>query len=196
MDPEKWVEKHGDYLFSYARTRLGGEELARDLVQESFLSALRARDKFRGDSTERTWLTSILRHKILDHYRLMARRDEDPVPSGGPYFDDMFFRGEDDPFRGKWIQGRGPHSHSLLPEGKMEEEELGEFIRYCLDNLPERLAAVFIMRLIDEEESEKICKELDISASNYWVLLHRAKLRMRACLENTWLEKKDERIDA
>jgi RNA polymerase sigma-70 factor (ECF subfamily) len=188
IDPESWVENYGDYLFNFAVVRVNDRNKAEDLVQETFLSALKARARFRGESTERTWLTSILKRKIIDSYRKKYSSKE---TSFGQHeetvFDGDFHRSEE-PFRGHWLEGMGPNSHSLLPEGEMEQEELMIVIRLCIENLKPQLAAAFIMKMIDEEDSDTICKELGITSSNLWVILHRARLRMRDCMEKKWLK--------
>jgi RNA polymerase sigma-70 factor (ECF subfamily) len=187
LDPQKWVERYGDYLFSYALGRVNDSGKAEDLVQETFLAALKARDRFRGASTERTWLTSILKRKIIDTYRKKYTSKEFSFGEhDGTVFDGDFYRDEE-PFRGHWLEGMGPNSHSFLPEGELEQEELMKFINLCIENLHAPLAAAFIMRMIDEEDSDTICKELGITPSNLWVMLHRARLRMRECLEKKWL---------
>ncbi len=187
LDPQKWVERYGDYLYSYAIGRVNDSGKAEDLVQETFLAALKARDRFRGASTERTWLISILKRKIIDTYRKKYSSKETSFGEhDGTVFDGDFYRSEE-PFKGHWLEGSGPNSHSLLPDGELEQEELMRFINLCIENLPAPLAAAFIMRMIDEEDSDTICKELDITPSNLWVMLHRARLRMRECLEKKWL---------
>ena len=100
--------------------------------------------------------------------------------------DSDFYR-DGDPFRGHWLEGRGPHSHSLFPEGEVEQEELMRIIELCISLLPPNLAAAFVMKMIDESDSDEVCKELGITASNLWVMLHRARLKMRQCLEHKWL---------
>jgi RNA polymerase sigma-70 factor (ECF subfamily) len=188
LDPGKWVAEYGDYLYSYALGRVNDPGRAEDLVQETFLAALKARESFRGGSSERTWLTSILKRKIIDSYRKKYASKES---SFGAYedtiFDADFYRNEE-PFKGHWQKERAPVSQSFLPEGELEQEELMKFINLCMENLPPQLATVFIMRMIDEEDSETICKELGITTSNLWVMLHRARLKMRACLEKSWLK--------
>ncbi len=187
LDPQKWVERYGDYLFSYAYGRVNDSGKAEDLVQETFLAALKAKDRFRGASTERTWLTSILKRKIIDTYRKKyTSRESSFGEHDGTVFDGDFYRDEE-PFKGHWLEGMGPNSHSFLPEGELEQAELMKFINLCIENLPATLAATFIMRMIDEEDSDTICKELGITPSNLWVMLHRARLRMRECLEKKWL---------
>ncbi len=187
LDPQKWVERYGDYLFSYALGRVNDSGKAEDLVQETFLAALKARDRFRGASTERTWLTSILKRKIIDTYRKKYTSKESSFGEhDGTVFDGDFYRDEE-PFKGHWLEGSGPNSHSFLPEGELEQEELMKFINLCIENLQAPQAAAFSMRMIDEEDSDTICKELGITPSNLWVMLHRARLRMRECLEKKWL---------
>ncbi len=187
LDPQKWVERYGNYLFSYAMGRVNDIGKAEDLVQETFLAALKGQDRFRGASTERTWLTSILKRKIIDTYRKKySSRESSFGEHDGTVFDGDFYRSEE-PFKGHWLEGRGPNSHSFLPEGELEQEELMKFINLCIENLQPQLAAAFIMRMIDEEDSDTICKELDITPSNLWVMLHRARLRMRECLEKKWM---------
>ena len=188
LDPGKWVERYGDYLFSFALNRVSDAGRAEDLVQETFLAALRAQEGFRGSSTERTWLTSILKRKIIDGYRKKYSSKETAFgATEDTVFDGDFYRSEE-PFKGHWLKEMGPHSSSFLPEGELELEELMRFINLCIENLPPQLASVFIMRMIDEDDSETICKELDITTSNLWVMLHRARLKMRACLEKSWLK--------
>jgi RNA polymerase sigma-70 factor (ECF subfamily) len=186
LEPQKWVERYGDYLYSYAIGRVNDAGRAEDLVQETFLAGLKAREGFRGGSTERTWLTSILKRKIIDSYRKKYSSKEAAL-GADKIADGDFYRSEE-PFRGHWLQGRGPNSNSFLPEGELEQEELMRFINLCIENLPPQLGTVFIMRMIDEEDAGTICKELGITTSNLWVMLHRARLKMRDCLEKSWLK--------
>ena len=187
LDPQKWVERHGDYLYSFAIGRVSDPDKAEDLVQETFLAALKAQVGFKGASTERTWLISILKRKIIDTYRKKYTSKETNFGAHEEtVFDGDFYRSEE-PFRGHWLEGKGPNSHSFLPEGELEQEELMRFINLCIENLQPQLAAAFIMRMIDEEDSATICKELGITPSNLWVMLHRARLKMRDCLEKKWM---------
>ena len=187
LKPQNWVDEHGNYLYNFAIVRVNDRDKAEDLVQETFLAGLKAKDKFQGKSSERTWLISILKRKIIDTYR---KQYSSKVSSMADYehniSDGDFYRTED-PFKGHWLEGKGPHSNSLLPEGEIEQDELREVIRLCIKHLPPNLAAAFVMKMIDEADSEEICKELGITSSNLWVMLHRARLKMRSCVENKWL---------
>lgn len=185
LEPGKWVELHADYLYNFAVVRLSDEELAEDLVQETFLSALKGQKNFRGGSSERTWLVSILKRKIIDIYRKNSSSKETRM-LGDSFNDADFFKNEE-PFQGHWKEGKGPHSHSLLPEGELENEELRKIIERCISLLPPGLSSVFVMKMIEEASSEEICKELDITPSNVWVMMHRARLKLRSCIESNWV---------
>ena len=188
LDPHHWVEQYGDYLYNFAIVRVNDSEKAEDLVQETFLAGLKAMDNFQGKSTERTWLVSILKRKIVDTYRKKATSKESSISKYEQDISDGDYYRSEDPFRGQWIEGKGPHSHSLMPEGEIEQKELSRIIQHCISQLPASLASVFVMKMIDEAESDEVCKELGITPSNLWVILHRARLKMRACLENKWLK--------
>jgi len=182
------MERYGDYLFNFAMVRLNDREKAEDLVQETFLAALKAMERFMGKSNERTWLTSILKRKVIDVYRKKYSAKESSLDAHEWDVSDGDFYRSEDPFKGHWLKGKGPNSYSLLPEGEMEEAELARFIQQCIEVLPSQLGIAFIMKMVDEEDSATICKELGITPSNLWVMLHRARLRMRDCLEKSWLK--------
>ena len=182
------MDNYADYLYSYAVVRLSDAELAADVVQETFLSALKAREGFQGNSSEKTWLTAILKRKIIDIYRKRASSRESSYEDHAHNItDENFSRGEA-PYQGYWKDDRAPNSHSLLPDGELENEELRRILEMCITHLPKNLADVFILKMIDEAKTEEICKELDITPSNLWVLMHRARLKLRGCLEENWME--------
>jgi len=187
LDPQHWVELYGDYLYNFAIVRVNDPEKAEDLVQETFLSALKAKDNFQGKSSERTWLISILKRKIIDTYRKKYSSKESSITEYETDISDGDFYRTEDPFRGHWLEGKGPNSHSLMPEGEIEQEELVRIIQLCISLLPPNLASAFVMKMIDEAESEVVCNELGITPSNLWVMLHRARLKMRQCIESKWL---------
>ncbi len=181
LDPARWLDEHGDYLFSYALSRISKREIAEDLVQETFLSAFKARDKFRGSSSERTWLISILKRKVIDHYRKQARNPEYSVEN----FEIPFHKGGADD--GTWIKAHAP---SEWDEESLKDDDgaMMKVLQYCISLLSPKMAASFNMKTLDEISTEEICKELGISESNLWVLLHRARLQLRECVENKWFK--------
>jgi RNA polymerase sigma-70 factor (ECF subfamily) len=178
-DPTLWVDEHGDALFRYALLRLGDTQAAEDVVQETFLAALHARAGFAGQSSERTWMTGILKHKIVDHFR--ARGREQAVTDLDPSADvlaEMFDQA------GKWrapLSGRQPDPGDVL-----ERQEFWETFRRCLTHLPERMAEAFRLREMDGLPSEEVQSTLQVSANNLWVLLHRARLGLSRCLDLHW----------
>ncbi len=187
LEPHQWVERYGDYLFNYAVVRVNDSEKAEDLVQETFLSGLKAKDNFQGKSTERTWLISILKRKVIDTYRKQYSSKESSMADYEQDISDGDFYRSEGPFKGHWLEGKGPHSHSMLPEGEIEQQELATIIQFCISKLPPNLASAFVLKMIDETESDEVCKELGITSSNLWVMLHRARLKMRQCIESKWL---------
>lgn len=176
-DPAHWLEEHGDYLFRYARRRLFSDELAEDMVQETLLAALKAHQNFTGSSSVRTWLTGILKHKIVDAIRIQAR--EITAPSGN---------GDDDP--GDWEALFDQSGHWLEtfrdwgnPSSDLERSRIRQALDECFRRLKPSLAQVFTLRELSGLSNEEICKELDITATNAWVMLHRARLFLRECLD-------------
>lgn len=187
-DPECWVEEYGDYLYSFAMVRLRDPMQARDVVQETFLAALKSRSAYAGKSTERGWLVGILKHKIQDHYRKTARET---------LFADLeFFENqEDDMFvpeglhKGAWVSELGPSRWGFHPAQNLDREEFWQAFRTCASKLPRRVSQVFLMRELDGTETKEICLLLNLSENNLWVMLHRARLALRRCLEKNWFAK-------
>jgi RNA polymerase sigma-70 factor (ECF subfamily) len=187
--PTKWVELYGDYLFNYAVSRVNNQQVALDLVQDTFLGALSAINSFEGRSTEKTWLISILKRKIIDHYRKSSRSKEEQLIDKNFTEDksDLPFYSEGE-MQGYWRADRVPQDWNISAEKALENEELKAIIEQCISGLPDKYAAVFTLRVIEEITSDEVCKELEITASNLWVILHRAKLQLRDCIENNWLK--------
>lgn len=179
LHPETWVEKYGDYLYNFAYVRLNHEETARDMVQDVFLAALKAKDSFKGKSSEQTFLTAILKRKIIDYYRSKGK------PSDHLFLENLPFKG-DGMHEGHWKADRGPVSWDKNVLDDIENEELGNTLKKCMDRLPDQWRACFLLKSVESETTEKVCKELELSSSNLWVILHRARLKLRECLESLW----------
>jgi RNA polymerase sigma-70 factor (ECF subfamily) len=186
LNPETWVDAHGDYLYSYALLRLRDRELAEEMLQETFLAALKARHNFARQSSERTWLVGILKHKIVDHFRRSSR--ERPVADfeANSNDDDRFHKSGE--WAGHWTQEGAPKEWKDDPSQLVENQEFWEIFNRCLAQLPPRLAEAFTLREIDGLSSEEICEILDISPNNLWVMLHRARALLRRGLEVNWFE--------
>ena len=188
LDPGNWLKLYGNYLFTLAIMKTGNKELAEDLLQETFLSAVKAKESFKGNSNEKTWLAAILKNKIIDHYRKknVLKEAGDYLANTKQIFHASFFSSADENF-GHWTQEAAPQEWKKEgADASLNNKEFLKILQYCIEKLPARLTPVFLARFIDEEESEIICKEFNITSSNYWVIIHRAKVLMRSCLEKNW----------
>jgi RNA polymerase sigma-70 factor (ECF subfamily) len=174
-----WVETHGDYLFNFAIGQVRDTNIAEDLVQETFLAALKSQNNFSGRSSERTWLVSILRHKIYDHMRKACRERAvrvDPLPASD----------EDAAFEDSlaWIHQIAAESTS--PSHRIELAEFRQHLEKAMGKLPPRIAQVFQLYSIEERPNAEVCERLNISESNLWVMLHRARKQLRSELNSWW----------
>lgn len=188
IDPGQWVDDHGDYLFRYAIVRLRDETLAEDCVQEALLSAIQALGSYGGRSTERTWLTGILKHKIIDHFRKHSREVQlDPAETDLSEFDPLFQR--DDEFTDHWNDYLSPRIWLRSPDEALQEGEFFGVLQNCMSKLPERVSSVFSLREMNGLETDEICEILSLSSSNFWVMMHRARMALRRCIEINWFMK-------
>ena len=177
LNPENWIDKYSDYLFNYTISRVNDREIAKDLVQETFFAGLKSMKNFKGDASERTWLIAILKRKIIDYYRkINSAKGKAEVR--------INYNNSDN--EGDWLEEQVADPFDKTAEDEIENEELGDAIMNCLSKLPEKQAKVFRMKTIESLETEFICKELDITASNLWVIVHRARQAMADCLEKNW----------
>ncbi len=178
IDTSKWVDDYSDALYSYAYYRVNDRELAYDFVQETFYSALKAIDRFEKKSSVKTWLFSIIKRKIIDYWRQQEARKTKPVSK--------FAKNEDQDE--SWIENVSVKKEKAEVEHVIENEELGSALMNCIGKLPEKWKGIFIDKYIDEKDSEEICNEYDITSSNFWVIIHRAKGQLKGCMEGTWLK--------
>lgn len=178
LNTSKWVDNYADYLYNYSISRIHNSDLAKDLVQETFFAGLKSANNFQGKATERTWLVSILKRKIIDHYRkINSKKGQAEVRMN------FYEAGENE---GSWFEERVPQNWHNASENKIENAELKSQLEVCMDRLPEKYAMVFKMKTIQEFETAEICKELDITSSNLWVIIHRARVQLRKCMEDNW----------
>lgn len=177
IDPNKWIDLYSDYLFNYTITRVSDREIAQDLVQETFLAGLKSMKNFKGEASERTWLISILKRKIIDHYRKINSNKGKA---------EVRINYNDAESEGDWLEERVADPYDKTAEDTLQNSELGDAIHNCLGKLPKKQADVFKMKTILNYETEVICNELGITASNLWVIIHRARTAMADCLEKNW----------
>ncbi len=173
-----WVDTHADYLFNFAIGQVRDTSIAEDLVQETFLAAVKARETFSGQSSERTWLVGILRHKIYDHLRKTCRERvvrHDPPPANDPEsFEESML----------WLHNVTAESQS--PSRRIELAEFRQNLEFALGKLPPRIAQVFQLYEIEERPNHEVCAQMNISESNLWVMLHRARKQLREQLRGWW----------
>lgn len=183
--PENWVDQHGDVLFRFALLRLRDATQAEEVVQEAFLAALQSYRNFDGNSSERTWLVGILRHKITDYFRRTSKftavEDNETFASANDGL--LMTEGE---WPGHWDFESGPAPWDATPLAALEQAEFRRALEGCLGALPERQASAFVLREMEEMTGEEVCRALEISAANLWVLLHRARAQLRRCIETKW----------
>ncbi len=173
------LEGQRDYLLRYATLQLRDADRAEDCVQEALLAALAGKQGYDGRSSLRTWLTGILKHKIVDAIRRSSR---EPAMAIGPEDDVSEFDALFDP-RGHWSEAPSAWER---PDSALERSQFLAALEACLEQLPARTARAFMMREHMGLETEEICKELGITATNCWVMLYRARMALRLCLEQTW----------
>lgn len=183
LDPLQWVTNYADYLYRYAITRVNDEELARDLVQETLLAALEKVEKFEGRSSERTWLTAILKNKVIDIYRQKSLDSKTTEVGGSSYNQETFF----DAQNGHWRKEHQPQVFGMEEYDPLLKKEFIHILQGCMQRLPQLWLSVFTMKHMDDEDTATICRELKITASNFWVIIHRAKVNLRSCLQKNWV---------
>lgn len=186
LTPKDWVKNYADYLYNHAMYKTRNSALSEDLVQDTFVSAFKGKDNFKGTASEKTWLVTILKNKIIDHYRKASTRKQINVSQMGDAADYFFdTTGEDGP-----TNGGGNNAASLLQSEGLnytEQNELNEILFECFDKLPEKWGAISKMKLVDDATTEEITETFQITKSNFWVILHRAKLQLRECLQQNWV---------
>jgi RNA polymerase sigma-70 factor (ECF subfamily) len=174
-------EEHADYLYGFALSRVNDAHIAEDLVQDTFVSALKSFDSFKQKSKASTWLTAILKNKIIDHYRKKVREYHKESMEGVAASDDFFDQ------KGHWRKEERPKNWNIDTDRGLEQEEFYRILKNCLKKLNELHRIAFVMKHLDDVDTSDICKELEITASNYWVIMHRAKLQLRKCMETQWI---------
>lgn len=183
LNPDQWVDLYADVLYSYTFHRVNDTGLAEDIVQNTFLSAWNARDSFKGEASEKSWLFAICKNKIIDHYRKKAKEIIQPLAATSPT--DSFFDEVE-----HWTKEDKPVDWGINYEQTIDGKEFYKVLSSCRKKLQEIQQSVFSMKYMEDLDSTEICKVLGITTSNYWVLIHRAKLQLRACLEKNWINLK------
>ena len=181
-----WVDAHADYLFNFAVGQVRDTSVAEDLVQETFLAAVKSQNSFGGKSSARTWLVGILRHKIYDHLRKTCRERAvryDPMP-----MDDAESWEEST----LWLHEVA--AETQLPSRRIELDEFRANLELALGKLPPRIAQVFQLYEVEERPNREVCAQMNISESNLWVMLHRARKQLREQLGSWWFGEPPQKV--
>lgn len=187
MDKQKqfsaWVSDYTDGLYNWAYYKTSSKEVAEDLVQETFLAAYKSLDKFEGKSSPKSWLTSILNHKIIDYYR---RADKKNISLEGMEEDQAIqvtegFFNEQQRWKTQAVPAFWEDEDHLL-----NNPDFVSVFDACIDDLPGEWNMIVAGRFLENKKSKDICQEFDITSSNYWQIVHRAKLLLKKCIELNW----------
>ncbi|MEM7477705.1 MAG: sigma-70 family RNA polymerase sigma factor [Planctomycetota bacterium] len=171
-DPATWIDQFGDAMFRYVMKKTGDANVAEELVQETMLAGLRSRKDFRGESTVSTWLFGILRRKVVDYFRRKKTESLDyPKEDSQPA----------EP-TSSWMDN---------PAEIFEDREFWRVFEGCVEKLPNKFAEVYMLREINRNSPQEICKILGISATNLSMRLHRCRLALKDCLQQNWFRDKD-----
>lgn len=186
---KSWVEDYTDTLYSWAFYKVSDKQTAEDLVQETFMAACKYYKNFKGKSKPKTWLFSILNNKIIDHYRKKSRApiiNESHLHHGDGSIIEETFDG-----LGYWKEEKKPAEWELNAEeaNLLDDGEFNDVLQHCMAKLPPQWAMALQLKYLQEKDGKDIGQELGISTSNYWQIIHRAKLSLRECLENFWFKK-------
>ncbi len=179
----QWFNTYSDDMFKWAYHKTSSKELAEDLVQESFLSAVRGYENFKKESQPKTWLFSILNHKIIDFYRKKGRslsEIREPYNNSSASQTDYFFDSE-----GRWTLDKD----TVLWEEDihiLDDPHFNKVLKSCMNELPENWNFALTAKFLLEKETASICQELGVTPSNYWQIMHRAKLMLKKCIDMNW----------
>jgi RNA polymerase sigma-70 factor, ECF subfamily len=184
LDPTDWLGEHGDYLYRYALMRVRDAAAAEDLLQETLLAAMGSYQAHEGRSSERTWLVGIMKHKVVDHFRRLARTRVFHLSNEEGNDSDWFET--EGAWRGHWREDQAPVSWPVNAVKLLESREFWETLDRCLKRLSPQMAAAFTLREIDDLSSEEICEVLNVTPNNLWVILHRSRAKLRHFLEAEW----------
>jgi len=173
-----WVNKFTDEMYSWALFKVSDSELAKDLVQDTFLAAAEKVSSFKGKSSPKTWLFSILNFKIIDHYRAKSKM---PISSNSDSSLSMFFDQN-----GEWRNDKSPKDWQIDESNLLDDKEFGAVLKLCLELLPDKWNLCVHSKYILGKSGKDICEDMEISKNNYWQIIHRSKLSLRECIENKW----------
>ena len=185
---KSWVGLYSDTMYTWAYYKTGNKETAEDLVQDTFLSAYQVIHSFEGRSDPKTWLFGILKNKIAEHFRKLYRSsilaESQKINNQGNDWPDSFF--DED---GTWNKDQRPSEWAGESENFLDDREFLTVLQGCMGKLPPNWNAAIQLKYLEERKGDLICQVLHVTPTNFWQMLHRAKLQLRKCLEIHWFKK-------
>ena len=185
---KSWVDTYSDKLYSWCLYKINNKEIAEDLVQDTFMAAFQAINKFEGKSDPKTWLFSILNNKIADHFRKLYRdptvTESEIKQSSEVSFFETYFDADD-----SWQKEQRPKAWQQEDAHLLDNTMFVNILQSCMGKLSPDCYSAIQLKYLEEKKGEIICQELNISPTNFWQLLHRARLQLRKCLEMNWFKK-------
>jgi RNA polymerase sigma-70 factor (TIGR02943 family) len=188
IDPANWLDIYGDTLFRYSLKYINNQTIAEDLVQDTFLAALKSFNSFEGVSSEQTWLIGILKNKISDYYRNIYTNTSQDKKNISIDPDELDYI-NDGSERGSWKTNRRPAKWSIDSNDPVEKEQFWIYLNKCLDKIDPKLAIIYSLRDIHQVNYKEVCNILTLKPTNLRVMLHRTRKLLRQCLEVNWIEK-------
>ncbi len=181
--PETWVDRYGDYLYGYAMSRLRNQEAAADCVQDTLLAGIKAFDRFDGSRDIKFWLRGIMRNKIVDHIRKAVKEKKVDIDNEDEALLESFW------FKYSGIATTNPEPWQFNPRKCYDNGEFWEVFEECIDDVKDPARQAFVLRVLEDQTTEEVCKVMNITPNYLWVLLHRARQQLKVSLEAKWTGK-------
>ena len=181
--PEKWVELYSDYLYGFAMSRLRNPEAASDCVQDTFLAGIKALERFDGSRDIKFWLRGIMRNKIVDQIRKSVKENKVAIENEDEEILESFW------FKYSGIATTNPDPWQFNPRKYYDNSEFWVVFQDCIDQVKDPARQAFVLRVLEDQTTEEVCKVMDITPNYLWVLLHRAREQLKTLLEARWTGK-------
>jgi RNA polymerase sigma-70 factor (ECF subfamily) len=179
--PEQWVDLYGDYLYGFAMSRLRNPDAAADCVQDTFLAGIKALDRFDGSRDIKFWLRGIMRNKIVDQIRKSIKENKVDIEAEDEAILESFW------FKYSGIVTTNPDPWQFNPRKSYDNGEFWKVFETCIDQVKNPARQAFVLRVLEDQTTEEVCKVMDIKPNYLWVLLHRARSQLKTLLEQNWL---------
>ncbi|MEZ7843981.1 MAG: sigma-70 family RNA polymerase sigma factor [Opitutales bacterium] len=181
--PETWVDRYGNYLYAYAMSRLRNADAAADCVQDTFLAGIKALERFDGSRDIKFWLRGIMRNKIVDQIRKSIKENKVDIDNEDEALLESFW------FKYSGIATTNPDPWQFNPRKAYDNTEFWDVFNVCIDKVKQPARQAFVLRMLEDMETEEVCKVMDITPNYLWVLLHRARQQLKVALEEKWTGK-------